>query len=76
VERIDAVSSAFDAAFERAGANREMYRVSLLAYSGFLLVLFVFLGWRMRKSYLEISRLNLSLVRANEVLRQKAVQAV
>lgn len=76
VERIDAVSSAFDIAFEKAGASRETYRISMFAYAGFLLLLLAFLGWRMRKSYVEISRLNLSLVRANEVLRQKAVQAV
>ena len=75
VERIDEVSGAFESAFERAGDNRETYHVALFAYSAFLLALLAFMGWRMRRNYLEVSRLNVSLVRANEILRSKAGQA-
>jgi hypothetical protein len=48
VQRIDAVASTFDAAYEKADEQREKYRIAMFSYSGFLMLVLAFLAFRRR----------------------------
>ena len=51
--RIEAIDTAFKAAFDRAYAKREQYRIMLYAYAGFLLALLAFLFGRSTRPQLQ-----------------------
>ena len=48
VQRIDALSTSYDAVFQKADQQRETYRVAMFGYSGFLVLLLAFLAFRRR----------------------------
>lgn len=52
-----------------AGANN--YRVVLASYTGLLLIVLAFLGFRLRRSYRELDRANEQLSKANETLESQ-----
>lgn len=72
--RIDALAETLDSAFERANDQREKYRMGLVVYSAFLLLLLAFAGWRLRRSYTALNKSHASLLQANETLRAKIGQ--
>jgi len=74
VAHVDALAIALEEAFERANGEREKYRVALVTYSGFLIALLGFLGWRLRVSYRALNKSNASLKEANENLETKVVE--
>jgi signal transduction histidine kinase len=72
--RLDTLTKAFEREFGNAVDESERYRVYLLVYSGLLLILAAYLGWRLSHSYAVINRINLQLREANETLEQRVVE--
>jgi signal transduction histidine kinase len=69
--RTDSVGGDFARAFQDVLAERDLYRVYLIAYSAALLI---FLGWiaaQLVRSYRVINDVNAQLKRANETLEQR-----
>jgi len=48
VQRIDALSTSYDAVFQKADDQREKYRMAMFGYSGFLVLLLAYLAFRRR----------------------------
>jgi two-component system NtrC family sensor kinase len=72
--RLDSLTKAFEHEFGNAVDESERYRVYLLVYSGLLLVLAAYLGWRLAHSYAVINRINLQLREANETLERRVAE--
>jgi two-component system NtrC family sensor kinase len=72
--RLDTLTKAFEHEFGNAVDESERYRIYLLVYSGLLLVLAAYLGWRLAHSYAVINRINLQLREANETLERRVVE--
>jgi two-component system, NtrC family, sensor kinase len=72
--RLDTLTKAFEHEFGNAVDESERYRVYLLVYSGLLLVLAAYLGWRLAHSYAVINRINLQLREANETLERRVAE--
>jgi two-component system, NtrC family, sensor kinase len=72
--RLDTLTKAFEHEFGGAVDESERYRLYLLVYSGLLLVLAAYLGWRLVHSYAVINRINLQLRDANETLEHRVTE--
>jgi signal transduction histidine kinase len=69
--RLDAAMRAFERGFGDALAEADRFRMYLVVYSGFLLLLAAWLAWRLTANYRVISRLNRQLREANEFLEHR-----
>ncbi len=69
--RLDTAMRAFEQGFGSALDEAERYRMYLLVYSGLLLLLAVWLGWRLTGNYRVINKLNRQLREANEFLEHR-----
>jgi signal transduction histidine kinase len=72
--RLDTLTKAFEHEFGGAVDESERYRLYLLVYSGLLLILAAYLGWRLAHSYAVINRINLQLREANETLEHRVAE--
>jgi len=72
--RLESLTKAFETEFGNAIVEAERYRLYLLVYSGLLLVLAAYLGWRLAHSYAVINRINLQLREANEGLERRVAE--
>ncbi len=72
--RLDTLTKAFEREFGSAVDESERYRLYLLVYSGLLLILAAYLGWRLVHSYAVINRINLQLREANETLEHRVAE--
>lgn len=72
--RLDTLTKAFEREFGNAVDESERYRLYLLVYSGLLLILAAYLGWRLTHSYAVINRINLQLRDANETLERRVTE--
>ncbi len=72
--RLDTLTKAFEREFGNAVDESERYRLYLLVYSGLLLILAAYLGWRLTHSYAVINRINLQLRDANETLEHRVTE--
>ncbi len=72
--RLDSLTKAFEHEFGNAVDESERYRVYLLVYSGLLLILAAYLGWRLAHSYAVINTINLQLREANETLEHRVAE--
>src|SRR5437868_1728643 len=70
-QAIDQLGQVFDRDFQATLAESDRYRQYLLAYSGFLLALLVYIGARLIRSFRIIARVNKDLKHANETLEQR-----
>jgi hypothetical protein len=50
VQRIDVLSSTFDGMYEKADGEREMYRIAMFSYTGFLMLVLAWLAFRKRSA--------------------------
>jgi signal transduction histidine kinase len=69
--RLDTALRAFEGGFGDSLADAERFRLYLLVYSGFLLLLAAWLAWRLTGNYRVISGLNRKLKEANEFLEHR-----
>jgi signal transduction histidine kinase len=69
--RLDAATRAFERGFGNALDEADRFRMYLVVYSGFLLLLAAWLAWRLTGSYRAISGLNRQLREANEFLEHR-----
>ncbi|MFP5391669.1 MAG: DAHL domain-containing protein [Gammaproteobacteria bacterium] len=64
----------FDRAYDQKERDRQRFRGYLFVYSGVLLVLLAYAGWRLRRSYRIIGAVNSSLKAANETLEARVAE--
>lgn len=69
--RLDSAMRAFDHGFGNALDDAERFRMYLVVYSGFLLLLAAWLAWRVTGNYRVINKLNRKLREANEFLEDR-----
>jgi two-component system NtrC family sensor kinase len=69
--RLDAAMRAFERGFGDALDEADRFRMYLVVYSGFLLLLAAWLAWRLTANYRVISKLNRQLREANEFLEHR-----
>jgi len=74
VVSMNALSSALDHVFVQALDDKQRYRSYLFAYAGVLLVLLLYLGLRLVKSYQVIAQVNKRLQAANETLERRVAE--
>lgn len=72
--RVDSITNAFSRELEDKLANREIYRVYLIAFSGALLILLGYLALRLFASYRMLNQANLALQTANEELERRVAE--
>ena len=72
--RLDTLMRAFERSFSAALDEAELWRVLLIFYSGFLLVILAWFAWRLTGTLGEIRRINLALKEANESLEQRVAE--
>lgn len=72
--RVDSLTNGFSRELEDKLADREVYRVYLIAYSGALLILLGYLASRLFASYRLLNQANLALQAANEGLEQRVAE--
>ncbi|WP_420472931.1 DAHL domain-containing protein [Noviherbaspirillum sp. ST9] len=72
--RIDTLNIALDDAFQEMLHEKQLYRLYLFVYSGFLLALLTYAAWRLMHSYKVIARVNRSLQAANETLELRVAE--
>jgi signal transduction histidine kinase len=72
--RLDSLARALERSLDAALAERELYRVMLLYYSGFLIAVLAFLVWNLDASRRHIDRINRELQRANETLEARVAE--
>ena len=69
--RLDGAMRAFERGFGDALDEADRFRMYLVVYSGFLLLLAAWLAWRLTANYRVISKLNRQLREANEFLEHR-----
>jgi signal transduction histidine kinase len=69
--RLDAAMRAFERGFGNSLDEADRFRMYLVVYSGFLLLLAAWLAWRLTGSYRAITGLNRQLREANEFLEHR-----
>lgn len=69
--RLESLMRSFDRAFGNAVDEAERYRLYLLVYSGLLVLLALWLGWRLAETYAVVNRMNRELRVANETLETR-----
>jgi len=69
--RLDTLSRVLERDYGNAIADAERYRIYLLFYSGFLLVVIGYYAWKLAESLRTIRRINVELQDANETLEQR-----
>ncbi|MCX7892740.1 MAG: ATP-binding protein [Burkholderiales bacterium] len=72
--RLDLLSRLLERDYGNAVAEAERYRVYLLFYSGFLLVVVGYYAWKLAESMRTIRRINLELKDANEGLERRVAE--
>jgi len=72
--RLDTLSRVLEREFDDALADADRYRVYLLFYSAFLLVVLGYYAWRLAESFRVIGRVNQELKHANETLEQRVTE--
>jgi two-component system NtrC family sensor kinase len=72
--RVDSLTNGFSRELEDKLADREVYRVYLIAYSAALLILLGYLASRLFASYRLLNQANLALQAANEGLEQRVAE--
>lgn len=72
--RLDTLMRAFERSFSAALDEAELWRVLLIFYSGFLLVVLAWFAWRLTQTLGEIRRINLALQDANEGLERRVAE--
>ncbi|MCC6609187.1 MAG: hypothetical protein IT515_05855 [Burkholderiales bacterium] len=72
--RLESLTKAFENEFGNAIVEAERYRLYLLVYSGLLIVLAAYLGWRLAHSYAVINHINMQLREANEGLERRVAE--
>ncbi len=65
------VEAAYDAVHNARLRQAETYRQILIAYAVVLLLGLAYLGWRLRKSFIDLDKANRQLARSNETLEVK-----
>jgi len=71
VDGINGVANAFNHEFQGALIEKQRNRSYLFVYSGLLLILLAYAGWRLIKSYKVIANINKDLQLANQTLEQR-----
>ncbi|MES2152697.1 MAG: DAHL domain-containing protein [Pseudomonadota bacterium] len=71
---MDQLGVLFDRAFDQVLIEKQRLRGYLFAYSGVLLALMLYLGWRLRRSYRIIGVVNRHLQSANATLEQRVAE--
>ena len=69
--RVDAALREFERGFGEALDEAERFRMYLLVYSGLLLLIALWLTWRLTDTYRAIGKLNRKLSEANELLEHR-----
>lgn len=72
---IDALSDAHSKQHEKQLLEQQSYRQILVVYSAFLLILLAYAGWRLFKSYRQLNKSNVVLLRENEESQVQLRQA-
>jgi len=72
--RVDSLTGAYSRELESKLAERELYRVYLIAYSAALLILLAYLATRLAASYRLLNAANLALKQSNENLEQRVAE--
>jgi len=72
--RLDTLMRAFERSFSAALDEAELWRVLLIFYSGFLLVILAWFALRLAQTLGEIRRINLALKDANESLELRVAE--
>ncbi|MDR2690168.1 MAG: hypothetical protein LBB76_10490 [Azoarcus sp.] len=71
VQRIDTLQEALESAFAAKEKTAAAYRNFLAFYSGFLLLLLLYIGARLVRTYRQLARVNRALNDANETLEHR-----
>ncbi len=74
VSTLGALEVAYDAFHAKRLERAEFYRRVLISYSALLLLGLAYLGWRLRKSYMDLNKANYKLARTNETLEQRVTE--
>ena len=73
-EAMERLGGLFDKAFDQVQIEKQRFRTYLFLYAGVLLVLLLFVAWRLRRSYRIIGVVNRSLQAANETLEARVAE--
>jgi two-component system, NtrC family, sensor kinase len=73
---LDFLSDTYTAEHEQILVEQQTYRVALIAYSTFLLVLLIYYGWRLLSSFRLLNRTNNDLRDTNQRLKESQVQLI
>ncbi len=73
---VDALSDAQSQEHDLLLADQQVYRLVLIAYSTFLLMLLAFAAWRLFNYYKLLNRTNLALHKTNQELKESQVHLV
>jgi two-component system NtrC family sensor kinase len=72
--RLDSLTQEFERQFGNALDDAERYRLYLFVYSALILLLALWLGWRLKHTYSVIAAINHQLREANELLEQRVTE--
>lgn len=72
--QIDQIEQDYTKVYDQQLAEKDRYFSLLVAYAGLLLLLIAYIGYRLRKSYRQLGKLNKQLKVANETLEERVVQ--
>lgn len=72
--RLDSLTQEFERQFGNALDDAERYRLYLFVYSALILLLALWLGWRLKHTYSVIAAINRQLREANEGLEQRVTE--
>ncbi|MFN0301533.1 MAG: DAHL domain-containing protein [Burkholderiales bacterium] len=73
---LDFLSDTYTAEHEQILVEQQNYRIGLIAYSTFLLVLLIYYGWRLVSSFRLLNRTNNDLRDTNQRLKESQVQLI
>lgn len=72
--QIDQIEQDYTKVYDKRLSEKDRYFSLLVVYAGLLLLLIAYIGYRLRKSYRQLGRLNKQLKVANETLEERVVQ--
>ena len=73
-EATERLAYVFDRAYDQLEIGKQRFRSYLFVYAGVLLVLLIYVAWRLRRSYRIIGVVNRSLQAANETLEARVAE--
>ncbi len=72
--QIDQIEQDYTNVYDKRLSEKDRYFSLLVVYAGLLLLLIAYIGYRLRKSYRQLGKLNKQLKVANETLEERVVQ--